>query len=138
MSEMETKFKYYYKHKKDGDIQTEIFTLDEIENCYVDCDLTPKTYMNSDGYEFLAREQFTGLTDKNGEEIYCGDVLEVGIKTPYIGVRYTKCYVYFDGGAFALVKKGKKWVSLSNISSEVSLETIGNIYQNKDLLNDSN
>ena len=73
--------------------------------------------------------QFTGLTDKNGVEIYEGDVVkatsEQFINENFIGK------VIFDEGCFLT------WVNKNDIRGVWSgddIEVIGNIFENKDLL----
>ena len=66
--------------------------------------------------------QFSGLKDKNDNEIYEGDV----IKTSWEGNKE----VVFRKGCFCYQTGGDKY----HIFNEKKVEVIGNIYENKDLL----
>lgn len=79
--------------------------------------------------------QFTGLLDKNGKEIYEGDVLDSSESIPMI------FEVYYQDGGFRYGKKdrsvdlsfsGHNW--LENILKRFHI--IGNIHENENLLND--
>lgn len=68
--------------------------------------------------------RFTGLTDKNGKEIYEGDILEDRGDPQLI----TRSVVEFIDGSFW----SKGWGRLGNHNEDS--EVIGNIYENPELL----
>lgn len=78
--------------------------------------------------------QYTGLTDKNGKEIYEGDVCSTyNIDEPSNLIDT----VVFDNGSFVFKNNYKLSVELRGFKSDY-IEIIGNIYENKELLNHKN
>lgn len=64
--------------------------------------------------------QYTGLNDKNGKKIFEGDILSLRTGRPHV--------VRFKNGAFILED------SAIPMSFAIKFETIGNIYDNPELL----
>ena len=79
-------------------------------------------------------DQFTGLVDKNGKEIYEGDILGGLYDGGYIGwCERCKQYQYFGCKDECFACEGD--VHWSELSVEKELEVIGNIHENPELLN---
>lgn len=92
-----------------------------------------RVFTASDG-EFLGNDkhfdimQYTGLKDKNGKEIYEGDI-GTDINDDMYEVR-------FDDGAFVVIRDGNVIEPLSEVESY--MEVIGNIYENPELISSNN
>jgi len=75
--------------------------------------------------EILTIEQFTGIKDKEGVEIYEGDIIEFGAKL---------CVVEFCECHYELISTDEKFINTLYNSEWDELEVIGNIHENPELL----
>lgn len=72
------------------------------------------------------QEQFTGLCDKNGKEIYEGDIVKYGNDDPLAIIYKDCCFCYDQGG---------KYVSRLQVYEGINkIEVIGNIHETPEFL----
>jgi uncharacterized phage protein (TIGR01671 family) len=82
--------------------------------------------------------QYTGLKDKNGKEIYEGDIVICNEKKRYER-EYSKLesVVIFENGMFVIKPTPNGWLKTFLSLLHSTVEVIGNIYENPDLLKES-
>ena len=134
----EIKFRAWDKrNNKFADYFDLTFNPQQEQGCHIDSVFHEhnEQYQNYNN-ENVILMQYTGLKDKNGVDIYEGDVMSINHKT------YTY-KVVFENGSFKLYHLKDslaEWGLLSRIHEmkfeELEFEVIGNIHQNPELLND--
>ncbi len=104
--------------------------LYSIEYCYGETCILPQ--MDT---EVL---QFTGLKDRNGKEIYEGDILKYNF--PYDGrLKHVSSVKFLETEAsFGIKDRYENEIPLYRIAANNYFEIIGNIYENKNLLEGNN
>jgi len=105
-----------------------LITLEWTEENYKKTDKCPQTETD-DWQDKYILMQYTGLKDKNGKEIYEGDIVKfIYNSTPQqeiIGqVKWRDDYLAWEFGSYLIEPTPKK-----------TIEIIGNIYENPELLN---
>ena len=88
-----------------------------------------ETTLNFEDVEIM---QSTGLFDKNGKEIFEGDIIDVGTRIPFLN----KIQRDEETAYLKLVPLDKRWTEsyFTNFEDKSRYEVIGNIYENKELL----
>lgn len=78
--------------------------------------------------------QFTGLTDKDGEEIYEGDILK-SVHTSTLAFMENPVVTWDEKGFYSIDSKNSYWEYINYYETDTELEIIGNIHTNPELLN---
>jgi len=122
----EIKFRYYFENMRYGGLCKDTFTLKDVEDGLV---------LDEDNYDNLElsvfkRVQFTGLKDKNGVEIYESDLIKFTTERDLFEVKWSEVYL-----AYHIYSRHKR--ALMSLCECENFEVIGNIYENKDLLNEN-
>jgi uncharacterized phage protein (TIGR01671 family) len=135
----QTSFKYVFKHFRTGDIKTLIMTMDDLE----EGNWGDVGEWEEDGYNCEARLQYTGLTDRNGKEIYDGDIVKLDDYDTHGD--FGEYRIDFSGVFKVIWRDDLASFDLDKIEANVdgwhlsedskgSLEVIGNIYDNPELV----
>ncbi len=128
MNNREFKFRVWDKSSKQWENSTvlEVIHGDGILRSILDFDL-----------ENSVVQQYTGLLDKNGKEIYEGDIIRTGYENQYGSFYYNYLVVYnsktcvFEG----LMSEDQKSIGIRITHNVVdNIEILGNIFENSELL----
>lgn len=110
---------------------------DKAKKMYYDVDLVNSQWLIEGHYLIYSDKddimQYTGLKDKNGKEIYEGDILDVLLNS----MLRLHLKVKFSDGSYWVVGKDYESRRYAYRITEVlhEAEVIGNIYENKYLIN---
>lgn len=153
---MSREIKFSFVYGIDGQPETyfcKTFTLAEIEAQF-HVDIFRDANAQDDGLSILASRQYTGLKDKNGVEVYEGDVLEFEWKIQKgasngifrAEVKFRNGAFFFEWGVFKTlihdirpIDSSVMWKEEYNAAPDayyelINIRSIGNIHQNPELM----
>jgi len=147
----EIKFRYVIEfvwRMKSGEpinkkIKTKILTIEQIENDALDGWLRFELGVGYGTCKVLARQQYTGLKDSEGNEIYEGDIIRESHHAGNSEFDIANCVVIYNCGSFVYdfcqLNNGRlgKYTMYSRQSDHYRRHIIiGNLYQSSELLNE--
>ena len=120
------KFRAWHKEKK---IMGEVLGIDILhkEIFFSNGDVD---YCEISDFKYIELMEYTGVKDKNGKEIYEGDIFHIGSKKILYVVEWIDC------GLKGRQIRNKSWIGLNYWKEDI--EVIGNIYENPELLKENN
>ena len=131
MMSREIKFRAWLKEdKKMENVKTIDFT-DKTIRCLKKNEFINAYLLRRVSFDDVELMQYTNLKDKNGKEIYEGDIVILNDTE-----EENRCVVKYKYGSYILVD-GDLRENLSNVEDRF-LEVVGNIYENKNLLEENN
>ncbi|WEG13982.1 YopX family protein [Pullulanibacillus sp. KACC 23026] len=129
----EIKFRYVLEHEETGERIIEILPLFKIELNHDNWEIINNSVLFN-AFCIIGRDQYTGLKDKNGKEIFEGDVLEYKTYANFHEIKTGMVDFVDDKGGYKLINKQSKLHHAFDKYICVDSEVIGNIYENHDLL----
>lgn len=128
----EIKFRAWLKEeKKIVNVETIDFTDKSIQ--YLEKSEIINAYLlRRVSFDDVELMQYTGIKDKNGKEVYEGDIVILNDAE-----EENRCVVKYKYGSYILID-GDLREDLSNVESHKFLEVVGNIYENKNLMEENN
>ncbi len=132
VTKMEIKIRYTYKRKSDSKLYQVIYPLETIEN---QDSGSFKSMLNNKLWVIIARELFTGVTDKNNSDIFKGDIVKGYIPDSEKDENLELGIIEFKEGSFDIYNpKGEYLGNLSSCTLNKSIELIGDIHNTPELL----
>lgn len=134
----EIKFRYVFRRKEDGLINTVIADITHIESQKGN---QLNIYFNP-YWELVARNKYAGLMDKNGDEMYEGDIVEAIAIKEYSEKSCVSDVIFSINDLQYQIRGLPNQGNSYNHGLPLtwggwkSIEVIGNIYENHDLLED--